>query len=90
MKRGLALSFLLLVLSCARTTISAEEWRAMPKDDRVLYVRTLIGAEKAKDAKGGGGKTYARDAQEYVNAIDEAYARGDARQPHEIFEELGR
>ena len=62
----------------------------MSKEDRVLYVRTLVGAEKAKDAKGGGGKTYTLAAEEYVNAIDAAYARGDARQPHEIFEELGR
>ena len=62
----------------------------MPREDRVLYVRSLVGAEKAKEAKGGGGRTYDRPAEEYVNAIDQAYARGDAREVHEIFEELGR
>ncbi|HET8798227.1 MAG TPA: hypothetical protein VFO89_11100 [Thermoanaerobaculia bacterium] len=62
----------------------------MSHDDRVLYVRTLLGAEKAKEAKGGGAKQYAETPEEYVNRIDAAYARGDARTPEAIFAELGR
>ena len=63
MKRALALS-LFFVLSCARDTLSPAEWRAMSREDRVLYVHSLLGAEKAKDAKGGGGRTYDRPAEE--------------------------
>ncbi len=62
----------------------------MSAEDRVLYVRSLVGAETAKDAKGGRGRTYARPVEDYVSAIDQAYARGDAREVHQIFEELGR
>ncbi|HKR66844.1 MAG TPA: hypothetical protein VJZ00_24165 [Thermoanaerobaculia bacterium] len=61
----------------------------MSVDDRVLYVRSLMGAEKVKDAKGGGGRTYARPAEEYVRQIDTAYARGDQRDVRAIFAELG-
>lgn len=62
----------------------------MSHDDRVLYVNTLLGAEKVKDAKGGTGKTYTLSAEDYVKQIDAAYARGDARNPDQIFAELGR
>jgi len=60
----------------------------MPREDRVLYVQSLVGEEKAKDAKGGRGRHMTRPAEEYVNQIDQAYARGDARHAHEIFAEL--
>jgi hypothetical protein len=76
--------------SCSRDTISRDEWQRMRHDDRVLYVSSLVGGEKAKDAKGGGGRTYDRPAEDYVTAIDQAYALGDAREAHQIFEELGR
>ena len=79
---------LTFLVACARDTISRAEWEQMPREDRVLYVQTLIAAEKAKDAKGGGGRTYARPAEDYVTEIDQAYARGDARNVHEIFEGL--
>jgi hypothetical protein len=62
----------------------------MTPEDRVLYVKSLVGGEVAKDAKGGGGKRYDRPAEEYVQRIDEAYARGDTRRADEIFAELGR
>lgn len=62
----------------------------MPREDRVLYVQSLLGEEKAKDAKGGRGRTYERPAEDYVNQIDQAYARGEAREAHEIFAELAR
>lgn len=89
MKPFLALS-LFLFLSCAPDTISRAEWERMSSEDRILYVRSLVGAETAKDAKGDRGRTYDQPAEHYVSAIDQAYARGDAREAHEIFEELGR
>ena len=85
--RALALPLLLLV-ACAQETISREEWQRMPSEDRLLYVRSLVGEQKAKDAKGGRGTAYDRPAEEYVTAIDQAYARGDAREVHRIFEDL--
>ena len=81
---------IVFVAGCSRDTISREEWQRMHHDDRVLYVRSLVGGEKAKDAKGGGGRTYDRPAEDYVTVINQAYARGDAREAHQIFEELGR
>lgn len=60
----------------------------MQPQARVLYVKSLIGGEKVKDAKGGGGRTYQRTAEEYVTEIDAAYARGDEREVHEIFAAL--
>jgi hypothetical protein len=62
----------------------------MSREDRVLYVQSLLGEEKAKDAKGGRGRTYDRPPEEYVNHIDQAYARGDEREAHQIFAELAR
>lgn len=85
-----ALLTLLLLTACSRDTLDKSEWQRMSPDDRVLYVKSLIGAEKVKDAKGGQGKTFDRPAEEYVTEIDAAYARGDAREANEIFEELGR
>jgi hypothetical protein len=63
----------------------------MSRTDRVLYVRSLVGAEKVKDAKGGGGQDYEETmAEEYVTKIDEAYARGELRDAHEVFAEVAR
>ena len=87
MRAWLAFAFLLL-LACARDTISRDEWRRMPREDRVLYVKTLVAEEVAKDAKGDRGRVRQRPAEEYVNEIDQAYARGDARNVDEIFEGL--
>ncbi|HEY0139994.1 MAG TPA: hypothetical protein VGF48_03805 [Thermoanaerobaculia bacterium] len=86
-----ALLLLTLVLAgCSRDTLDRNEWQRMPHADRVLYVKSLLGAEKAKDAKGGTGKTFDRPAEDYVTEIDQAYARGDKREADEIFAELGR
>jgi hypothetical protein len=90
MRRFTAVALLLVALACSRDTIDASEWRAMSPDARTLYVKSLVGAEKVKDAKGGGGKSYDRPAEEYVAAIDAAIARGDDREVHEIFLELSR
>lgn len=88
MKRIAALSCLIALLACGHETMSRDEWRRMPREDRVLYVKTLIAEEKAKDAKGGRGRTMQRPAEEYVNQIDETYARGDKRDVDVIFEGL--
>ena len=61
----------------------------MSHADRVLYVKSMVGAEKVKDAKGGTGRLYDRPPEEYVASIDAAYARGDQREANEIFGELG-
>jgi hypothetical protein len=87
MQRALVLTTLLL-LACARDTISRDEWRRMPREDRVLYVKTLVAEEVAKDAKGDRGRVRQRPVEEYVNEIDQAYARGDVRAVDEIFEGL--
>ena len=87
MRRTLILATLLL-LACARDTISRDEWRRMPREDRVLYVQTLVAEEVAKDAKGDRGRVRQRPVEEYVNDIDQAYARGDVRAVDEIFEGL--
>ena len=79
---------LLLLAACAQDTIDRAEWQRMAAPDRVLYVKSLIGAEKVKEAKGGGGRRYELPAEHYVARIDAAYAGGDARQVHEIFEAL--
>lgn len=87
MRQMLVLTTLLL-FACARDTISREEWRRMPREDRVLYVQTLVAEEVAKDAKGDRGRVRQRPVEDYVNEIDQAYARGDARPVDEIFEGL--
>jgi hypothetical protein len=80
-----------VVAGCSRSDfISRDEWQRMAREDRVVYVSALLGAEKAKDAKGGGGRKFDRPAEEYVTVIDQAYERGDTREPHQILWELGR
>lgn len=90
MRRFAFIALLLVSLACSRDTIDVAEWQRMSQNDRVLYVKSLVGAEKVKDAKGGSGKNYDRPAEEYVSAIDAAIARGDQREVHEIFRELAR
>jgi hypothetical protein len=90
MRRLFPIALLLVALACSRDTIDRAEWQRMSHDDRVLYVKSLVGAEKVKDAKGGSGRTYDRPAEEYVAAIEAAMARGDGREVHEIFMELPR
>ena len=89
-RRTVAAITMLLMLACGRDTISRAEWERMSQHDRVLYVSSLIGAEKAKDAKGGGGREKTRPAEDYVKQIDDAYARGDQRAVPQVFAELPR
>jgi hypothetical protein len=86
----LRLLLLLLLLACSRATIDREEWQGMSPDDRVLYVKTLIAEEQAKEAKGGDGRRVTRSAEEYVAMIDAAYTRGEQQQPEQLFAELAR
>ena len=79
---------LAILLGCARTNVNREEWQRMTREDRVLYVKTLVAAEKVKDAKGGNGRDVTRPVEEYVIEIDRGYARGDAREAQQIFAEL--
>ena len=79
----------MLVLACARTTASRDDWQRMSTNEKTLYVRSLLGHEKAKERKGGNERAYDRPAAEYVKQIDEAYARGERRGVDEVFESLG-
>jgi hypothetical protein len=90
MMRMLAVLAFALFVACAPDAVSAARWKEMSHEDRVLYVNTLLGAEKVKDAKGGTGKTYGLPPEDYVKQIEAAYARGDGRTPEQIFLELGR
>jgi hypothetical protein len=67
------------VLACARDTISREEWRRMPREDRVLYVKTLVAEEVAKDAKGERGRVRERPAEEYERDRSEIRRRRRAQ-----------
>ena len=88
MKRLIACALLLLI-ACAQTTASRAGWLKMSKNEKTLYVRSLLGHEKAKEAKGGNPRVYDRPAEIYVEEIDTAYARGDQRTVDEVFEALG-
>jgi len=62
----------------------------MSPNEKTLYVRTLLGHEKTKEAKGGNDRVFTKPADDYVKLIDEAYSRGDQREVDVIFEEMGR
>jgi hypothetical protein len=62
----------------------------MSASEKTLYVRTLLGHEKTKEAKGGNDRVFRRSVDEYVQGIDDAYARGDQRTVDAIFETMGR
>jgi predicted Fe-S protein YdhL (DUF1289 family) len=80
---------LLLTLACHRTNIDRAQWQSMSANDKALYVRTLLGHEKTKDAKGGNDRVFMRSIDEYVTGIDDAYAHGDMRSVDAIFESMG-
>ena len=61
----------------------------MLSNEKSLYVRTLLGHEKTKEAKGGNNRVFARSINDYVKEIDDAYARGDTRTVDAIFETMG-
>jgi hypothetical protein len=81
--------FLLLILACNRTNIDRAQWQSMSANEKSLYVRTLLGHEKTKEAKGGNDRVFRRSIDDYVKGIDDAYDRGDTRNVDAIFETMG-
>jgi hypothetical protein len=75
--------------ACHRTNIDRTQWQSMSSNERTFYVRTLLGHEKSKEAKGGNDLVFTKSADDYVKRIDEAYARGDQRTVDAIFETMG-
>jgi len=88
---ALAASFLasLGMTGCSKTQLDRAQWQRMSADQKTLYVRTLLGHQKVKEAKGGNALVFDRPAEEYARRIDEAYARGETRDVDAIFEEMG-
>ena len=82
--RRLAAALLIAALACSNH-VTRDRWQKMSKDEKGLYVRSLLGAEKAKAAKGGSPQRYTGSADAYVARIDSAYGRGDSRDPDVIF-----
>lgn len=85
MRRASSFLLLLLLLGCTADSVDRVEWERMSRDERVLYVQTLIAEQKAREAKGGEPRTFDAPPEQYVVRIDAAYARGDARDVREIF-----
>jgi hypothetical protein len=90
MRRTFSLAVLIVILlACHRTNIDREQWQSMSANEKTLYVRTLLGHEKTKEAKGGNDRVFTGSVDEYVKGIDDAYARGDHRPVDVIFETMG-
>lgn len=85
--RRLAL-LLLLVIACSQPAVDRGRWQKMERRERLLYVNSMLGAEQVKKSKGGAQVRHTRSADQYLEEIDAAYARGDQRKPDEIFAEL--
>ncbi|HEX9160774.1 MAG TPA: hypothetical protein VF980_03630 [Thermoanaerobaculia bacterium] len=75
----------LAMVGACHQHVDRTRWLQMSSSEKTVYVRSLLGGEKAKAAKGGAGPTYSGRAEEYVARIDEAYAHGDGRDPAAIF-----
>jgi len=78
-----------LILACGRTSIDRAHWQQMPASEKTLYVRSLLGHEQARASKGGQPPAHPRPAEEYVRAMDAAYARGEARDAEVLFDTMG-
>jgi len=78
-----------MTTACAQPHVDRAQWKRMSSDRKTLYVRTLLGREKVKEAKGGNGRAFDRPAEEYARRIDEAYVRGERRDADTLFEEMG-
>ena len=78
---------LLFIAACARS-VSRDDWQRMSPNAKTLYVKSLIGAEVARERKGGKARVRTPAPQEIVAGIDAAYAAGDQRSPEEIFNTL--
>ena len=84
---GVGVFALMLFLVCA-PHVDRARWQQMPESEKLLYVKSLLGAEKVKAAKGGHPRHFSRPADEYVKKIHAAYALGDRRAPGEILGDL--
>jgi hypothetical protein len=84
-----ALVLLLLLLACARTNIDKQHWQRMSGDEKALYVRALLGHEKVKERKGGNDRMFHDPPEQYVQRIDDAYAKGETRDVEAVFESMG-
>jgi predicted Fe-S protein YdhL (DUF1289 family) len=80
---------IVILLACHRTNIDRAQWQSMSANEKSLYVRTLLGHEKTKEAKGGNDRVFTRSIDDYVKGIDDAYALGDTRSVDAIFESMG-
>jgi hypothetical protein len=79
----------ILLFACAQTHVDRDRWLHMSSADKTIYVRTLLGREKVKEAKGGNARAFDRPPEEYARRIDDAYARGERRDVDTLFEEMG-
>ena len=84
--RHAALAFL-LAAACA-DQVTGDDWKRMTLEEKLLYVNSLAGAEKARERKGGNDRVVTAEPAEIVARIDAAYADDDARTPEEIFSTL--
>jgi predicted Fe-S protein YdhL (DUF1289 family) len=89
LRRSLIALSMALMLACGRTSIDRAHWQQMSSGEKTLYVRSLLGHEQAKASKGGQPPAHLRPAEEYVRAIDAAYARGESRDANIVFETMG-
>ena len=80
--------FLLIFVLACTPRVDHARWSHMPQSEKALYVKSLLGAEKVKAAKGGSPRHYSRSADEYVKQIDAAYAAGDSREPAAVLGDL--
>ena len=83
---GAALLFVMAV-ACAGD-VGREEWQRMTSAQKTLYVNSLLGAETARERKGGTAVAIEMPAEEIVGRIDAAYGAGDQRPVSEIFSTL--
>ena len=83
-------AFLVLLLTaCAQNRVDRARWQEMSAQQKRIYVQSMLGHEKAKAQKGGGADRFTLSPDQYAHRIDDAYARGDRRNPDTIFEEMG-
>jgi len=61
MRRTFSLAVLIVILlACHRTNIDRTQWQSMSANEKTLYVSTLLGHEKTKEAKGGNDRVFRR------------------------------
>jgi len=83
-------AFLVLFLAaCAQNRVDRARWQTMSAQEKKIYVQSMIGHEKAKAQKGGNADRFTLPPDDYARRIDDAYARGDRRNPDTIFDEMG-